>query len=289
MKWWSKHLWQSFPLATILVAVLYFWIAPVGAFGGNSKKVLLKEVQTLTLHRGKMTTGRRADPVPQVNCVGGNARGHFEPDVIQCVNTGFDGSDVQWKCQADLPEDLRFGELNVYCEGYGYPDDPYVLKGSCGLEYQLNYKNYREYPYYQNQPQWTAKKRSWFQTITRWGYVIAVPIIFFLARPTIYYFVINWLQKTFGRNDAPPPYRASGSGSGGGGGYGGGGGGGGGGYGGGGWGSGWGNNNSYRNKPDGSDTQGFRPGFWSGLGLGGLATYMATNRNQRPRTEYSLG
>jgi len=38
-------------------------------------------------------------------------------DVVQCVNSGFDGSDVQWKCMADMPETYRFGELDVYCEG----------------------------------------------------------------------------------------------------------------------------------------------------------------------------
>jgi hypothetical protein len=25
----------------------------------------------------------------------------------------------------------------VLCEGYDYPDDPYILAGSCGLEYTL--------------------------------------------------------------------------------------------------------------------------------------------------------
>jgi hypothetical protein len=25
------------------------------------------------------------------------------------------------------------------CAGYDYPDDPYILRGSCGLEYELNY------------------------------------------------------------------------------------------------------------------------------------------------------
>lgn len=27
----------------------------------------------------------------------------------------------------------RFGDISVTCEGYDYPDDPYVLKGSCGV------------------------------------------------------------------------------------------------------------------------------------------------------------
>ncbi|KAF9430214.1 Rab GDP dissociation inhibitor alpha [Entomortierella beljakovae] len=87
------------------------------AFGTNKQKVLLQDVQTLTLHRGRMTAGRRSSPVPQISCVGGNACGDYEPEVVQCRNTGFDGSDVQWKCQADLPDNLRFGELEVNCEG----------------------------------------------------------------------------------------------------------------------------------------------------------------------------
>ena len=33
----------------------------------------------------------------------------------------------------------RFGEVEVSCEGYNNRDDPYVLKGSCGLRYTLDY------------------------------------------------------------------------------------------------------------------------------------------------------
>lgn len=31
----------------------------------------------------------------------------------------------------------RFGRIEVSCEGFNHPDDPYILKGSCGLEYAL--------------------------------------------------------------------------------------------------------------------------------------------------------
>lgn len=31
----------------------------------------------------------------------------------------------------------RFGRVEVSCEGFSHPDDPYILKGSCGLEYTL--------------------------------------------------------------------------------------------------------------------------------------------------------
>ena len=34
---------------------------------------------------------------------------------------------------------FRFGNVEVVCEGYVYPDDPFILKGSCGLEYTLDY------------------------------------------------------------------------------------------------------------------------------------------------------
>ncbi|CAB3996411.1 store-operated calcium entry-associated regulatory factor, partial [Paramuricea clavata] len=31
----------------------------------------------------------------------------------------------------------RFGKIDVNCEGYDYPTDPYILRGSCGLEYTI--------------------------------------------------------------------------------------------------------------------------------------------------------
>ena len=39
----------------------------------------------------------------------------------------------QWKCDADLDSKYRFGRVEVLCEGYEYPDDPYILVGSCGV------------------------------------------------------------------------------------------------------------------------------------------------------------
>ena len=49
------------------------------------------------------------------------------------------GRDVQWECKADLPDTLRFGATDVSCEGYANRNDPYVLVGSCGVEYELRY------------------------------------------------------------------------------------------------------------------------------------------------------
>jgi hypothetical protein len=60
---------------------------------------------------------------------------------VQCYNRGFDGLDVQWECQAQLPIEYQFGRISVSCEGYDSPKDPYVLAGSCGLEYELDYSS----------------------------------------------------------------------------------------------------------------------------------------------------
>ena len=40
---------------------------------------------------------------------------------------------LQWECKTDMNSQYKFGEIAVNCEGYDYPDDPYVLKGSCGV------------------------------------------------------------------------------------------------------------------------------------------------------------
>lgn len=107
-----------------------------------------------------MTNGRRMSPVPQLKCVGGTAGCKaFTPQVeiiclklnlilypdiflwlyccfvqvVQCYNRGWDGEDVQWECKSDMDNAFRFGQISVNCEGFSYAEDPYVLKGSCGV------------------------------------------------------------------------------------------------------------------------------------------------------------
>nr|XP_012999813.1 store-operated calcium entry-associated regulatory factor [Cavia porcellus] len=45
----------------------------------------------------------------------------------------------QWECKTDLDIAYRFGKTVVSCEGYDSSEDQYVLRGSCGLEYHLDY------------------------------------------------------------------------------------------------------------------------------------------------------
>lgn len=121
--------------AFIFLFVFLLW-EPVRCW--NDGSVLLRDIQALTLYKGRYTTGRRSSPVPQLQCVGGSAGCHsFVPEVVQCHNKGWDGVDVQWECKTDMDNSYRFGRVEVSCEGFSSPSDPYVLTGSCGLEYTL--------------------------------------------------------------------------------------------------------------------------------------------------------
>ena len=126
-------------LALILLAGTILTMPPSTAAQPTPRRVLLSDIQTLTLstHSQQMTTGRRSTPIPQATCVGGTAHGRYTPATIQCTNKGWDGVDAQWECRADLDNAFRFGATTVVCEGYDYPDDPYILAGSCGVEYTL--------------------------------------------------------------------------------------------------------------------------------------------------------
>eukprot|EP00013_Stygamoeba_regulata_P014264 CAMPEP_0177680388 /NCGR_PEP_ID=MMETSP0447-20121125/30145_1 /TAXON_ID=0 /ORGANISM="Stygamoeba regulata, Strain BSH-02190019" /LENGTH=263 /DNA_ID=CAMNT_0019189713 /DNA_START=124 /DNA_END=911 /DNA_ORIENTATION=- len=122
----------------VISIVLILSIASIAHVAhADSPKVRLTDVKALVFRRGALTTGRRSAPVQQLTCVGGNAC-HVVLDSVMCQNVGDDGFDVTWKCQADMESKYRFGKVTVTCEGYDHPDDPFILRGSCGLEYELH-------------------------------------------------------------------------------------------------------------------------------------------------------
>lgn len=45
----------------------------------------------------------------------------------------------KWDCNAQLSYGVQFEKLRITCEGYDYPDDPFVLVDSCGV-IQINFK-----------------------------------------------------------------------------------------------------------------------------------------------------
>jgi len=125
---------KLFLLILLLVVVL--------SVHGKHDKIKMIDIKVLTFSKGQMTTGRRTSPIEQLQCVGGSAMYSQDlPNVVQCKNVGDDGYDVQWECKADLESNVKFGRVQVSCEGYENKDDPYVLVGSCALEYNLEYTN----------------------------------------------------------------------------------------------------------------------------------------------------
>lgn len=285
---------------------------------GAHRKVLLESITTLTLHDHKYTTGRRSAGVPQLKCVGGNACREYTPDVVQCTNTGFDGRDVQWRCDAELPSDLRFGPVEVSCEGFDNPDDSYILVGSCGLEYTLYYRedkkknnnfydDQRYFPtgsgpceydwamivlvsptafaitvFHISNNQFDQKSASRLTSNSLQAHTTTNNIAktFFTVLWIVMFvlIIVSIISTCFARSDPGTPVVRR-SGSTGGGWWPGGGGGGGGGPGFGGPGPSY----SYTSKPSTMPRTGYTPGFWSGAAFGGLAGYGLGSRNAQRR------
>jgi len=241
----------------------------VSSYYGDS--VLLEGVKAVTFKRGQLTNARRVSAIQQMRCVGGTARGHteYEPDVVQCTNVGNDGTgNIQWKCEAELDSSVRFGETTVNCEGYNYPDDPNILKGSCGLEYTLEYTNQGKqnqhrsngYDYYASNPTYDSSHGF------NWGAFIMLVVIGFI----IYSIFKQYNQNSGGEYTSG---QTGGSNF----------------YGGGGGGPGYpgGNSGYYPSAPPscGPSTypsaQTYTPGFWSGVGGGSLLGYLF-GRGTRP-------
>ncbi|ORY70090.1 uncharacterized protein BCR38DRAFT_99470 [Pseudomassariella vexata] len=127
-------------LLTLLTPLLLLSTSPARAKTKPKNAILLSEVQSLTLRANAQTTHRRVSAIPQLKCISHPSicRLH-EIDVLRCTNegSGYDSEDIQWSCQASLPPELKLGSTDVICEGYSGPEDEYVLKGSCGVEYRL--------------------------------------------------------------------------------------------------------------------------------------------------------
>jgi hypothetical protein len=117
-----------FLIFTITAISLHFPVASAHTMD----QVDLKEVQTLTFFKDKLTTGKRSSGIPQLNCLGGSASAkNDEIESVQCQNMGLnDVDEVQWKCNVDLDDKFRLTSVVVSCEGYRNANDKYKLAGS---------------------------------------------------------------------------------------------------------------------------------------------------------------
>ena len=129
-----------FIIPFLQVILLLFTSFVTGTYGPNNPNaVRLDSIKSLVFKRNEMTKGQRTRPVPQLTCVSGAYCGYNEPAVVLCENIGIDYTtgDPNWKCTAELDYGLRFGTTDVICEGFRDRDDPWILRGSCSLEYTL--------------------------------------------------------------------------------------------------------------------------------------------------------
>jgi len=228
-------------------------------------RVELATIPALTFYQDSVTLSRRTSPIPQLVCVG-KACNLYQPEVVRCENIGGGAADIDWKCEADLPASLRFGRVEVSCEGWSGPGDSYVLKGSCGLEYRLVQvpKALRDDAY--------PHVPSWFQTTDIGGLLFGI-----LWLGVLLFIAYGMLKSCFGRNSnsgnsTPRPPGTSPGGSP--------------------WfPGGYRDNGSNappppysKSTPDSSQSTGWRPGFWTGAALGGLAGRLS-NRGGQTRQE----
>ncbi|KAF7970633.1 hypothetical protein HWV62_23575 [Athelia sp. TMB] len=135
----SSILVEKFDWATAYARLPYdfrLWSEWKLTMTANMLRVKLSSIPRLTFYKDELTVARRSARVPQLTCVG-EPCSLYTPDVVRCENIGGSGVEVEWKCEADLPQALRFGRVEVGCEGWSGRGDEYVLKGSCGLEYRL--------------------------------------------------------------------------------------------------------------------------------------------------------
>lgn len=262
--------------------------------------ILLSSVSTLTLRAGKPTAHRRVSAVPQLTCAGPkHLCAQYTVDVMRCKNEGsdYDDDNIQWTCTATLPEEFKLGSTDVSCEGYESSEDPYVLKGSCGVQYRLALTRKGQEKLGGRKGDFAAaaaagrgRSKGWkIQEVVFWLIFVAVVGTIVLAA----FGCISGPRQTMGGGPA------GWGGGGGGGGWGGGGGGGGGGgpddppppYD---WqpprkprAAGYSTRSTRSNRSGGGDS--WRPGFWSGALGGAAAGYAMGNRGQNRQQGTSQG
>ena len=108
---------------------------------GQSNRVKFHDLGQQTFRLGYMTNARRSSPIPQITCISGYGKPDCSkgPSEITCsIVEKFGNSDAIWKCTSVLGSAYKISKYDVSCEGYDYPDDPYILDKSCGVEYVLD-------------------------------------------------------------------------------------------------------------------------------------------------------
>ena len=197
---------------------------------------------------------------------------------MRCTNSGsgYGAEDIEWTCKANLPEEYKLGSTDVLCEGYDSPDDPYILKGSCGEQYRLMLTPKGEAAHKDRLSSWGSGKKQEQQQAYNGGSgstETVVTYLFWAAFIGVLGFIIYKTWQDWGTqpNNRPPRWG-----------------------GGGGWGGGNDDDDppppytprqpprkkssySPRQARQPNQQEGWRPGFWTGALGGAAASYMAGN------------
>lgn len=129
------------------------------SFACAHSKILLSDVKELTFHALEVAKSKKAyNKFPQLVHVGETSGSVPVLDLVTCTRHSDGPGDPTWRCSAKTPEGMAFGKTDVICEGFSYPDDPYILEGSCSLEYELNPITHVVEPTPQPQPQATLEQ-----------------------------------------------------------------------------------------------------------------------------------
>jgi len=92
-----------------------------------------------------------------------------------------------WRCEATLEDTVQLGTSLVSCEGYRTNSDPYVLRGSCGLAYSLEYTTWGPYLWGKTVKAlsiliWTPLKWLGYTTV---GLLVGLVILTLVRRPAL--------------------------------------------------------------------------------------------------------
>lgn len=141
---------------TVFKCVLTFVV-----YSDGYRKLNLKFIESIKFHHDRKARRVRSKPVPQLKCVGGSADCDVRPEIVDCANLELmndakspqeeeaseteterdQDEELQWKCNASLDKEYTLRAVSIDCEGYDYPEDPYILRGSCQLKYTIDYSD----------------------------------------------------------------------------------------------------------------------------------------------------
>ncbi|KAI0077312.1 hypothetical protein K474DRAFT_1661945 [Panus rudis PR-1116 ss-1] len=106
----------------------------------GSQRIAFATIRSLSFYRDYKALNKNggASVYLQTHCLGKTCQWDA-PSVVHCDKVDITDlkRDATWKCRAELPEATYFENATITCLDWLYPNDPYVVRGSCRLQYHL--------------------------------------------------------------------------------------------------------------------------------------------------------